>query len=556
MLRHLSVKNFSLINELEINFRDGLTIITGETGAGKSILLGALGLILGQRADTQALLDRTKKCVVEGTFEISEYNLSGFFERNDLDQSAQTIIRREINTDGRSRSFINDTPVNLSVLKELGSQLVDIHSQHETLTITSRSFQLQIIDALAGNKNAVAEIRIKFSELNELRKKLDELKAAEANSKNELDFISFQFDELEKANLHSGEREKLEEELQLLNNSEEIKSALNKCAFSMNGSEQNILSALAEVKNQLSVIGKYNPDINLLYQRIESSLIELKDITSEIEGTSEKVIFDPARIEEINERLSLIYHLESKHRLNSVEELLKLKDELSDKIYNINSYSEEIEKLQKTEQEQTINLLAKAKSVSGKRNKTIPVMEKEIKKSLQELGMPGGILKIELTAEENNLSADGIDDIKFLFSANKGINYNSIEKVASGGELSRVMLAVKSLVAKAIQFPTLIFDEIDTGISGETAFMVGKSLSGIAENHQVIAITHLPQIAGKGHSHYYVYKNVENGKTQTYIRALNNDERIVEIAKMIGGEKPSAVAMENAKELLGPVTHS
>ncbi|MGI8893632.1 MAG: DNA repair protein RecN [Bacteroidia bacterium] len=550
MLRHLSVKNFSLINELEINFRDGLTIITGETGAGKSILLGALGLILGQRADTQALLDRTKKCVVEGTFEISEYNLSGFFERNDLDQSAQTIIRREINTDGRSRSFINDTPVNLSVLKELGSQLVDIHSQHETLTITSRSFQLQIIDALAGNKNAVAEIRIKFSELNELRKKLDELKAAEANSKNELDFISFQFDELEKANLHSGEREKLEEELQLLNNSEEIKSALNKCAFSMNGSEQNILSALAEVKNQLSVIGKYNPDINLLYQRIESSLIELKDITSEIEGTSEKVIFDPARIEEINERLSLIYHLESKHRVNSVEELLKLKDELSDKIYNINSYSEEIEKLQKTEQEQTINLLAKAKSVSGKRNKTIPVMEKEIKKSLQELGMPGGILKIELTAEENNLSVDGIDDIKFLFSANKGINYNSIEKVASGGELSRVMLAVKSLVAKAIQFPTLIFDEIDTGISGETAFMVGKSLSGIAENHQVIAITHLPQIAGKGHSHYYVYKNVENGKTQTYIRALNNDERIVEIAKMIGGEKPSAVAMENAKELL------
>jgi DNA repair protein RecN (Recombination protein N) len=409
---------------------------------------------------------------------------------------------------------------------------------------------LQIIDALARNNAAVAEIRIKFSELNELRKRLDKLKTAEANSKNELDFISFQFDELEKANLQTGEKEKLEEELQLLNNSEEIKSTLNKCTFSMNGSEQNILSALSEVKNQLSVIGKYNQDINLLYQRLESSLIELKDISSEIEGTSEKVIYDPARIEEINERLSLIYHLESKHRLNSVEELLQLKEELNDKIYNINSYSEEIEKLQKKEHEQTITLIEKAKLVSGKRNKTIPAVEKEIKKSLQELGMPGGILKIELTADENNLSADGIDDIKFLFSANKGINYNSIEKVASGGELSRVMLAVKSLVAKAIQFPTLIFDEIDTGISGETAFKVGKSLSAIAENHQVIAITHIPQIAGKGHAHYFVYKNTENGKTQTYIRALNNDERIVEIAKMIGGERPSVVAMENAKELL------
>jgi DNA repair protein RecN (Recombination protein N) len=550
MLRHLSVKNFSLINELEINFRDGLTIITGETGAGKSILLGALGLILGQRADTQALLDRTKKCIVEGTFDISEYQLDDFFQLNDLDKIDQTILRREIGTDGRSRSFINDSPVNLSVLKELGSQLVDIHSQHETLTITSRSFQLQIIDALARNNTAVAEIRIKFSELHELRKKLDVLKTAEANSKNELDFISFQFEELEKADLKPGEKEKLEEELQLLNNSEEIKSTLNKCAFSMNGSEQNILSALAEAKNQLSLIGKYNTDINMLHQRLESSLIELKDIASEIEGTSEKVIYDPARIEEINERLSLIYHLESKHRLNSVEELLQLKEELNDKICNINSYSEEIEKLQKTEHEQTIKLIEKAKLVSGKRNKTIPAVEKEIKKSLHELGMPGGVLKIELTSDENNLSAVGIDDVKFLFSANKGINYSSIEKVASGGELSRVMLAVKSLVAKAIQFPTLIFDEIDTGISGETAFMVGKSLSGIAENHQVIAITHLPQIAGKGDAHYYVYKEVENGKTQTYIRALNNDERIVEIAKMIGGERPSAVAMENAKELL------
>lgn len=550
MLRHLSVKNFSLINHLEIDFSSGLTIITGETGAGKSILLGALGLILGQRADTQALLDRTKKCVVEGMFDISEYELDEFFSQNDLDKQGQTILRREINTDGRSRSFINDTPVNLSVLKQLGSMLVDIHSQHETLSLTSADFQLHIIDAMAGNRNAVAAIRKKFSELTELRKKLDELKAAEANSKNELDFITFQFDELEKANLKPGDKEKLEAELGLLNNSEEIKTVLSEIAFAMSGSEQNILSALNEVKTLLSNIGKFNAEINSLYQRLESSLIEIKDIASELEITSEKIVYNAARIEEINERLSSIYHLEKKHRTNSIDDLIKLKENLQVKINNINSYTEEIEKLQKSIDILKSGLLEKSKIVSGKRHGIGLSIEKEVKKSLHELGMPGGVLKIEINTDENKLASDGIDNVRFLFSANKGINYNGIEKVASGGELSRVMLAIKTLVAKAIEFPTLIFDEIDTGISGETAFKVGKSLAAIAENHQVIAITHLPQIAGKGNTHYFVYKQIENNITRTFIKKLNNDERIVEIAKMIGGEKPSAVAMENAKELL------
>ena len=550
MLRQLSVKNFSLINRLEIDFSSGLTIITGETGAGKSILLGALGLILGQRADNHALLDRTKKCIVEGIFDISEYESDEFFKVNDLDKSDQVILRREISTDGRSRSFINDTPVNLSVLKELGSMLVDIHSQHETLSLTSRNFQIQIIDAMAGNRSAVAEIRKKFFELTELRKKLDELKAAEANSKNELDFISFQFDELEKTNLRPGEKENLEEELGLLNNSEEIKSVLSASAFAMSGSDQNILSALNDVKSKLNNIGKFNSEINSLYQRLEGSLIEIKDIASEIEEITEKIFYDPTRIEEINERLSLIYHLEKKHRTNSIEDLIKLKENLQLKINNINTYTEEIEKLQKSLDILKNEVVKRSGIVSEKRHGIASSIEKEVKKSLHELGMPGGVLKIELTTDENNLSSDGIDDVKFLFSANKGINYSSIENVASGGELSRVMLAVKSLIARAIEFPTLIFDEIDAGISGETAFKVGKSMAGIAKNHQVIAITHLPQIAGKGNSHYFVYKQIENNITRTFIRKLNNDERIVEIAKMIGGEKPSAVAMENAKELL------
>ena len=326
MLKHLSVKNFSLINELEINFTRGLSIITGETGAGKSILLGAMGLILGQRADTQVLLNRKQKCVVEGIFNIEAYRLEEFFAQNDLDYNSQTILRREISVEGRSRSFINDTPVNLSVLKELGSQLVDIHSQHETLTITSRTFQLQIIDSLAGNKLSVSEIKKEYSELIDLRKQLEDLKETEAKSKNELDFITFQFEELENAGILAGEKEKLEEELQLLNNSEEIKSALAQSSFALQGSDQNILSALAEVRIRLGGIGKYNNEINILYQRLESSVIELKDIAAELDETSERILFDPARVEIINERLSLLYHLENKHRVSSAEELIKIKE--------------------------------------------------------------------------------------------------------------------------------------------------------------------------------------------------------------------------------------
>jgi DNA repair protein RecN (Recombination protein N) len=551
MLKNIFIQNYALIDLLELEFEKGLNIVTGETGAGKSILLGALSLLLGNRADTTALLDATKKCIVEGRFDADEKNLKDFFKLHELDFEDHVIIRREISSEGKSRSFINDTPVTLSQLKELGLLLVDIHSQHETLLLNKSNFQLSVADAFSQHEKSVVEYKTHFHQYQSLNAELYNLVEEEKKSKADLDYFRFLFNELEESNLVPGEQEKLEEELQTLTHSEEIKSALTAALSSLSVGDNTILSHLGQLTNSVTSITKYNSRLEEIAARIKSANIELKDISNEIEIVSEEINFDPKRAQVIDERLNIIYKLEQKHRVTTINELLSLKEEFENKLQSISSLEEKIGQLQKRIADLKKNLVALAHRISGNRNKAIPVIEKEIKKLLFEVSLPNAILKIENTVlSDDQLNANGIDQIRFLFSANKGVAYADISKVASGGELSRLMLCIKSSVARLVELPTIIFDEIDTGISGETAVNVGRVLKNMSTQHQLIAITHLPQIAGRGESHYFVYKEVTGKKTFTKVRKLNADERIVEIAKMLSGEKPSAVAIENAKELL------
>ena len=551
MLQRLAIQNYALIENLEIDFSNGLTIITGETGAGKTILLGALSLILGERADTQALLNKQKKCIIEGEFDIKQYRLKDFFEQQQLDYEHHTVIRREISPEGKSRAFVNDTPVNLNQLKELSSRLVDIHSQHETLTLNDSEFQLSVVDAYAQHSDLLEKYQQKYKSFLQLKSSLDELLAKEKQSKTDLDYYQFQFNELEEAKLEKGEQEKLEQELQTLNNAEEIKSNLSKGFDMLDGGEVNILSKLAEINNLLNAFGKFNPKLEELADRIKSSHIELKDIASEIENMEQEIIYSPERIEEINERINIIYHLEQKHKVSNIDELLLLQNDLSEKLRSINSLEEEIIKITKQVTDIKNELLVLAKKISKNRKEVASPIEAQLKKLLKEVGMPNATLKIEIQELQNEeFNVTGIDKLKFLFSANKGVDYKELNKVASGGELSRLMLCIKSLITKLIALPTIIFDEIDTGVSGEVAFKVGSVMETIAKQHQVISITHLPQIASKGDFHYFVYKEIVNNLTVTRLKKLNQKERITEIAKMIGGDRPTAIAVENAKELL------
>lgn len=551
MLHRLHVTNYALIENLNIDFSDGLTIITGETGAGKSILLGALAMILGQRADANALLNKQKKCVVEGEFKIENYSLKDFFQQQELDYEEHTIIRREISPEGKSRAFVNDTPVNLSQLKELAIRLVDIHSQHENLTLNNSAFQLSVVDVYAQHKELLEKYQAKYKAYLKSKSLLEDLLAKEKQSKSESDYFQFQFNELEEAKLKADEQEKLEQELATLNNAEEIKSALARSFYQLDGSEINLLIQLAEINNSLAALAKYNPTLQEILVRLKSSQIELKDIAAEIEILEQKIQYSPQRIEEINERLNIIYHLQQKHRASTIAELLVLQNELSEKLFAIQSLDEEIQSLNIQVNEAKNELLNLAKRISKNRKEIIPSIENQIKKLLKEVGMPNGVLKIESTELDNKtFNENGIDKIRFLFSANKGIDYKELNKVASGGELSRLMLCIKSLIAKLMALPTIIFDEIDSGVSGEVAFKVGNVMSAISEQHQVISITHLPQIASKGDAHYFVYKEISGNKTITKMKQLNRQERINEIAQMLGGEKPTAIAVENAKEML------
>jgi len=553
MLTTLTVKNYALIDELHLQFGKKLNIITGETGAGKSILLGALGLLLGQRADSGALLDKTAKCIVEGEFDSKNKAIEDFFQINELDIESRILIRREISKEGKSRAFINDTPVNISQLKELGSLLVDIHSQHETLLLNKSGFQLSVVDSFAGTESDLNDYRTIFSTYKKLALEIAELKAEEARSKSEQDYITFQFNELAEAELEKGEsKDQLEEELRTLSHSEEIRQGLSKLDDAISGGESNLLTAISSAIQIVQSLSKYNSKLENVATRLKSVQIELKDISQESTDISDEVSLDPQRLEIVNERLNILNRLEQKHRVNSTQELIELKNEFEKKLENINSLDERISGLEKEKEKQFIKLLSKADKISIARAKVIPGIETKVKKMLADLGMPNAILKIEqVVLDEEELNQSGKDSIRFLFSANKGVAYSEISKVASGGELSRLMLCLKAIVAKLIDLPTVVFDEIDTGVSGETAFKIGTVMNDLSSSLQLLAITHLPQIASRGEVHFFVYKEVIGKRTFTKVSKLKSEDRIVEVARMLSGDKPTAIAMQNAKELLG-----
>jgi len=555
MLEKLVINNYALIDNLEISFDKGLNILTGETGAGKSIILGALSLILGQRAESRYFFNQQKKCVIEGIFSINGFHLKNFFQENELDYETETILRREITADGKSRAFINDTPVTLAIIKQLGEKLIDIHSQHATLEINDPDFQLLVVDSVSGHGELLNDYRSKYRAYKKSVAKLQQLMSENDKAKSDLDYYQFQFDELEKANLANDDQEKLEQELYTLNNAEEIKRNLLGAFYLMQDGETAALLQLREAGHHLSTLEKFNPEIAELHERLKSALIELKDIASEIENIEQRTHTDEAKAVEINDRLSLMYNLQKKHHVGTNAELLLLQEELSEKIQQALFGDEEIEKLQKQIAAEKEELEKLAKLLSANRSKAIPDIEKQVVEALAEIGMPNSTLKIESSplaakAGDSHLGPDGSDQVRFLFSANKGHALAEMSKVASGGELSRLMLSIKSLIAKYTALPTIIFDEIDTGISGEVANKVGQIMERLAGNLQVITITHLPQIASKGQSHYFVYKDNESAATYTRIRQLDKQERVVEIAKMLSGDKPGESALQNARELL------
>lgn len=550
MLQKLSIRNYALIDSLDIEFDKGLNIITGETGAGKSIILGALSLILGQRAESKYFFNQDKKCVIEGTFLLADDHLKAAFEENDLDFYNEGILRREISIDGKSRSFINDTPVNLSTLKQIGEKLIDIHSQHATQEVNDPDFQLLIVDSLAGHQTTLFEYRQDFKKLrqdiNRLKKLTDEVNEA----KSKQDYEQFLFNELEQANLKENEQEELEQELERLTHAETIKRSLITASGLLTESEPSALQLLKESSVQLQSIEKFDPAINNLFERLRSAIIEIKDVADETSRIEGNTLHSADRLEIVNQRLDQLYSLQQKHRVANNTELLVLKAQLENNLNQLLSSDENIEKLKKENNQLKKELLTKAEKLTLNRKNAIKQVEEQTALTLKKVGMPNA--KLVLTQQQLvDLNKDGLDEITLLFTANAGQVPAPVNKVASGGELSRLMLAIKGLLAKHTSLPTIIFDEIDTGISGETALMVGEVISTLGENMQVISITHLPQIAAKGKSHYFVYKNENSGKTTTGIRKLKQEERVDAIAEMLSGKNPGNSAIENAKELLG-----
>ena len=549
MLSHLVIKNYALIRHLEISPSGQLNIITGETGAGKSIMLGAIGLMLGNRADTKVLFDENEKCVIEGTFNISGYDLKSFFEEADIDYETECIIRREINANGKSRAFINDTPVNLEVLKKWGSSLVDIHSQHETLLLGNTNFQISIVDAFAGNKNLLTEYRILFKEYKNIQAEYEEITSRAAEEKKQLDYNSYLLNELTEAFLEEGEQEKKEEALKVLENAEHIKSKLDAAnAILSGGTSHEVITQLQEARKQLDQISGLSAQYESLKERLQSALIELKDIAAELENENEKVEYNPQAIEQTQERLSLIYTLQKKHQVQTVAGLLSIQQELEKKMEFTMNLDENIVALKKKMEATFKELLEKGKKLSEARQKSATPIKKELETLLKEVGMPNATIAVEIKEAEPTIN--GIDAVSILFSANKGIAPQELKNAASGGEFSRLMLCIKYILADKTALPTIIFDEIDTGVSGEVAIKVGKMMKQMSTNHQVISISHLPQIAAQGKSHYYVYKDNSSEKTISKMKLLNEEERIKEIAQMIGGNKPSETAIQSAKEML------
>lgn len=548
MLKSLTIQNYALIESLKMTPSHQLNIITGETGAGKSIMLGAVGLMLGNRADTKSLLNEDTKCIIEGIFDLSSYSLQAIFQEEDLDYDDTSIIRREISPNGKSRAFINDTPVTLETLKRIGVFLMDVHSQHDSLLLTTNAFQLQVIDHFAGTQDLLTSYKNSYKIFQKAKKTYDQLCIDAGEIKKAGDYNNFLLEELDVAKLEADEQNLLEGELEILENSEEIKLRLHSTANNISNGEPAIISMLHEAVNNLKSVGKFSEHYESLSQRAKSCLIELKDIADEVEVAEEKIAFDPEKIQTTKDRLSLIYQLQQKHQVKTIEELLEIQNELQKKVEKMLNLDEEIASSKKAVEIAERNVKEVAKALSKKRLSVFKAIEERLLQLVRALGMPDASFLV--VREETELSLSGIDDVNFLFSANKGIQPQSLKTAASGGEFSRLMFCIKYILADKTALPTIVFDEIDTGISGEIALKMVNMMKTMAHNHQVIAISHLPQIAAKGDTHYYVYKDNSASKTISKIRLLSEEERITEIAKMIGGENPSGVAFESAKELM------
>ncbi|MCB0552138.1 MAG: DNA repair protein RecN [Phaeodactylibacter sp.] len=549
MIKSLQIRNYAIIEELEMDFSRGLTIITGETGAGKSILLGALGLVMGKRADIKSLYNLEDKCVVEGHFDISKYNLQPFFEEKDLDYDDRLVIRREITPSGKSRAFVNDTPVTLDILQDLSSTLIDLHQQFDNLDIHQVSFQLRLLDALAGNKKLLADYQEQYARYQGVRRRLAELLRRNDSAGKELDFLNFQLEEFNAASLKAGEQEGLEEELNRLANAEDIKRTLATAFQQLSESEMSVMGQIGEINQGLGQVRKFDARIERLYERFGGIMEELKDMAQEFENIGEATEYDPERIMELQQRLDMVYRLQKKHQVASVEELLRIQAELQQQLDAIGDLSAEIAALEKEAHQRETELLALAEELSARRHAVVAGFENKVESMLAELSMEHARMKAEFTRLDE-LGPTGIEEVNFLFAANMGSRMQLIKDVASGGELSRLTLVVKSLVASAIPLPTLIFDEIDTGISGDVALKMGNILRKLSNEHQVVSITHSPQIACKGNVHYFVYKQVRDGRTITGVRNLAPEERVTAIATMLSQSPPSESAIRNAKELL------
>ncbi|MXO05858.1 DNA repair protein RecN [Flavobacterium sp. HBTb2-11-1] len=549
MITSLSIKNYALIEKLAIDFSKGFSIITGETGAGKSIILGAIGLVLGKRADLTSLKNKEEKCVIEAQFEIGKYNLKDFFEANDLDYEDETIIRREILPSGKSRAFINDSPVNLQELQDLSLYLIDIHSQQQTQELSDESVQFKIIDAIANNSDVITEYQKLLKSYKSDKSKLNALLKKQSDASKEQEYHTFLLNELVAAQLKSGEQEELEADYEKLNNVEIIKESLDKSLAIANEEQFGVFHNLNEIKNALQKVAPFSPEYQNLFERITSLTIEFDDISKELENCSEKLLNDPAQLELINQKLQLIYNLQKKHQVSSVDDLLQIQSDLGNSLLELDNMDEEIASLSKIIEEKAAELDNYASKIHENRVNAIPNLSAQLVAILETLGMPNARFNMELLPSETYFQ-NGKDELQFLFSANKGTDFGLLKKVASGGEMSRIMLAVKAILAKYSKLPTLIFDEIDTGVSGEIAIRMGEIMKEMSTTMQIFAITHLPQIAAKGDSHFKVSKSTIGDDTQSELKLLAQEDRIIEIAQMLSGANISDSALNHAKELL------
>ncbi|HJA83719.1 MAG TPA: DNA repair protein RecN [Candidatus Bacteroides intestinavium] len=550
MLRSLYIQNYALIEKLDISFEQGFSVITGETGAGKSIILGAIGLLLGQRADVKSIRTGATKCIIEARFDISNYHMQPFFEENELDYEDECILRRELYASGKSRAFINDTPAQLAQMKELGEQLIDIHSQHQNLLLNKEGFQLNVLDLLAHDEPALSAYQAAYKQWKQAQNDLDRLLERAARDKADEDYIRFQWEQLEEAHLTKGEQEELEQEAETLSHAEDIKASLYRTDQLFNNEEGGLLSNLKECCNVIAELQAVYPAAEEWANRLESSYIELKDIADEVSDREEQVEFNPTRLDEVNERLNLIYSLQQKHRMDTVDELMALRDDYATRLASISSSDEEIETLKKRCGELQSEVRRQAAGLTEARREAAREVERQMAARLVPLGMPNVRFVVDM-GERKEPGLHGMDTVTFLFSANKNGTLQNISSVASGGEIARVMLSVKAMIAGAVKLPTIVFDEIDTGVSGEIADRMADIMQEMANNdRQVISITHLPQIASRGRAHYKVYKKDNETETNSHIRRLTDEERVEEIAHMLSGATLTEAALNNARALL------